>query len=298
MELIVVTGLSGAGKSRAAAALEDMGIYCVDNMPVQLLPQLADVFSNMQSRYPRVALVTDIRAWSDAGDLLYVLEELRSQGLRIRVLYLYADMQTLVKRYKETRRRHPLESDAVSLEAAIRREMEILEPVRGLAQDAINTSNTTLGELKAKLEAVFSTEVAKQGISVNVISFGFKYGAPMEADLVFDVRFLPNPFYIPGLGRHTGLDQDVRDFVMEHPVTKTFMGKVTDMLDFLIPHYQEEGKHRLVIAIGCTGGAHRSVAMTEAVGKYLKDKQYQVDVNHRDLDVEQALWQAGAEPTP
>ena len=193
MELIVITGLSGAGKSRAAAALEDMGIYCVDNMPVQLLPQLADVFSNMQSRYPRVALVTDIRAWSDASELLYVLEELRSQGLKIRVLYLHADMRTLVKRYKETRRRHPLESNTVSLEAAIRREMQILEPIRGMSQDVIDTTATTLGGLKEKLDLIFADREEKKGISVNVISFGFKYGAPLEADLMFDVRFLPNP---------------------------------------------------------------------------------------------------------
>ena len=283
MELIVVTGLSGAGKSRAAAALEDMGIYCVDNMPVQLLPQLADVFSNMQSRYPRVALVTDIRAWSDAGDLLYVLEELRSQGLRIRVLYLYADMQTLVKRYKETRRRHPLESGSVSLEAAIRREMEILEPVRGLAQDAINTSNTTLGELKAKLEAVFASDVEKKGISVNVISFGFKYGAPLEADLVFDVRFLPNPYYVPELKRRTGLEQAVRDYVFQSEQTHEFLRKLEEMLLFLLPHYNAEGKTMLVVGIGCTGGHHRSVAIAHEISTRLQSAGFDVSESHRDI---------------
>ena len=274
MELIVVTGLSGAGKSRAAAALEDMGIYCVDNMPVQLLPQLADVFSNMQSRYPRVALVTDIRAWSDAGDLLYVLEELRSQGLRIRVLYLYADMQTLVKRYKETRRRHPLESGSVSLEAAIRREMEILEPVRGLAQDAINTSNTTLGELKAKLEAVFASDVEKKGISVNVISFGFKYGAPLEADLVFDVRFLPNPYYIEELRHQTGLDEKAVEFLK----------MLSEMLLFLLPEYEKEGKYALTVAVGCTGGQHRSVSIARALHEFLVQKGVRARIEHRNID--------------
>ena len=284
MELIVVTGLSGAGKSRAAAALEDMGIYCVDNMPVQLLPQLADVFSNMQSRYPRVALVTDIRAWSDAGDLLYVLEELRSQGLRIRVLYLYADMQTLVKRYKETRRRHPLESDAVSLEAAIRREMEILEPVRGLAQDAINTSNTTLGDLKAKLEAVFSTEVAKKGISVNVISFGFKYGAPMEADLVFDVRFLPNPYYIEELRHQTGLNDSVYEYVFRSEKAVEFLKMLSEMLLFLLPEYEKEGKYALTVAIGCTGGQHRSVSIARALHEQLVQRGIRARIEHRNID--------------
>ena len=284
MELIVITGLSGAGKSRTAAALEDMGVYCVDNMPVQLLPQLADVFSNMQSRYPRVALVTDIRAWSDASELLYVLEELRSQGLRIRLLYLYADMQTLVKRYKETRRRHPLESNTCSLEAAIRREMEILEPVRGLAEDAINTSNTTLGELKAKLEAVFAGDVEKKGISVNVISFGFKYGAPMEADLMFDVRFLPNPYYIEELRHQTGLDDAVYEYVFREEKAMAFLKKLTDMLLFLLPEYEKEGKYALTVAIGCTGGQHRSVSIARALHDFLVQKGVSARIEHRNVD--------------
>ena len=284
MELIVVTGLSGAGKSRAAAALEDMGIYCVDNMPVQLLPQLADVFSNMQSRYPRVALVTDIRAWSDAGDLLYVLEELRSQGLKIRVLYLHADIRTLVKRYKETRRRHPLESNTVSLEAAIRREMQILEPIRGLAEDAINTSSTTLGELKEKLEQVFGTREEREGITVNVISFGFKYGAPMEADLMFDVRFLPNPYYIEELRHQTGLDDAVYEYVFREGKAIVFLEKLIDMLLFLLPEYEKEGKYSLTVAIGCTGGQHRSVSIARALHEYLKQRGISTRIEHRNID--------------
>lgn len=284
MELIVITGLSGAGKSRAAAALEDMGVYCVDNMPVQLLPQLADVFSNMQSRYPRVALVTDIRAWSDASELLYVLEELRSQGLQIRVLYLYADIRTLVKRYKETRRRHPLESNAVSLEAAIRREMQILEPVRGLAHDVINTSGTTLGGLKEKLEHVFGTSEEKQGISVNVISFGFKYGAPLEADLMFDVRFLPNPFYIEELRHQTGLDDAVYEYVFREGKAVVFLEKLIDLLLFLLPEYEKEGKYALTVAIGCTGGQHRSVSIARALHEYLSQRGIPTRIEHRNID--------------
>ena len=284
MELIVITGLSGAGKSRAAAALEDMGVYCVDNMPVQLLPQLADVFSNMQSRYPRVALVTDIRAWSDASELLYVLEELRSQGLKIRVLYLYADMRTLVKRYKETRRRHPLESNTVSLEAAIRREMEILEPIRGLAQDVINTSATTLGGLKEKLEAAFGYREEKEGITVNVISFGFKYGAPMEADLMFDVRFLPNPFYIEELRHQTGLDDAVYEYVFREGKAVVFLEKLIDLLLFLLPEYEKEGKYSLTVAIGCTGGQHRSVSIARALHEYLKQRGVPTRIEHRNID--------------
>ena len=160
------------------------------------------------------------------------------------------------------------------------------------------TSRHVTRGLQKKLRQIVSSDGEDAPLRIEVMSFGFKRGLPRQADLVFDVRFLPNPFYIPGLGQHTGLDKDVRDFVMDHEVTREFMQRVTGMLDFLIPHYQEEGKHRLVIAIGCTGGAHRSVAMTEAVGQYLRDKKHQVDVNHRDLDVEQALWKAGAEPTP
>lgn len=284
MELIVITGLSGAGRTRAAAALEDMGIYCVDNMPVQLLPQLADVFTNMQSRYPRVALVTDIRAWSDASELLYVLEELRSQGLQIRVLYLYADMHTLVKRYKETRRRHPLETNTVSLEAAIRREMQVMEPIRGLAHDVINTTGLTLGQLKEKLENIFASDTEKRGIAVNVISFGFKYGAPLEADLMFDVRFLPNPYYIEELRHQTGLDDAVFEYVFREGKAVTFLTKLVEMLLFLLPEYEKEGKYSLTIAIGCTGGQHRSVAIARALGEYLKQKGIPTRVEHRNID--------------
>ena len=284
MELIVITGLSGAGKSRTAAALEDMGIYCVDNMPVQLLPQLADVFSNMQSRYPRVALVTDIRAWSDASELLYVLEELRSQGLKIRLLYLYADMRTLVKRYKETRRRHPLETNTVSLEAAIRREMQILEPVRGLSEDALDTTGLTLGALKEKLDAIFADREEKQGISVNVISFGFKYGAPMEADLMFDVRFLPNPYYIEELRHQTGLDDAVYEYVFREGKAIEFLKKLTDMLMILLPEYEKEGKYSLTVAIGCTGGQHRSVSIARALHEHLVQKGVTARIEHRNID--------------
>ena len=173
MEFIIISGLSGAGKSRVAAILEDMGVYCVDNMPVALLPQLANIFLNMQEKYSQVALVTDIRAWGDANELLFALDELRCQGLTYRILFMHADMPTLIKRYKETRRRHPLETDTVSLEAAIRREGHILEPIRLQAQDVINTSGLTIGQLKEKVSDIFGTEIARH-ISVNVISLGFK----------------------------------------------------------------------------------------------------------------------------
>ena len=272
MEFIIVTGQSGAGKSQVAAALEDMGVYCVDNMPVALLPQLANIFLNMQEKYSRVALVTDIRAWGDANELLFALDELRNQGIQYRILYLYADIQTLVKRYKETRRRHPLETNTVSLEAAIRRESHVLEPIRLQAEDVLNTSGLTIAQLKSKLSDIFGGFAEKRGISVNVISFGFKYGVPIEADMVFDVRFLPNPYY------------EVYDYVFRDGNAAEFLTKLVDMLMFLIPLYEKEGKYSLTVGIGCTGGQHRSVSIARALTEYLKQHDIPVRIEHRNID--------------
>lgn len=284
MEFIIVTGQSGAGKSQVAAALEDMGVYCVDNMPVALLPQLANIFLNMQEKYSRVALVTDIRAWGDANELLFALDELRNQGIQYRILYLYADIQTLVKRYKETRRRHPLETNTVSLEAAIRRESHVLEPIRLQAEDVLNTSGLTIAQLKSKLSDIFGGFAEKRGISVNVISFGFKYGVPIEADMVFDVRFLPNPYYEEDLRHKTGLDDPVYDYVFRDGNAAEFLTKLVDMLVFLIPLYEKEGKYSLTVGIGCTGGQHRSVSIARALTEYLKQHEIPVRIEHRNID--------------
>ena len=284
MEFIIVTGQSGAGKSQVAAALEDMGVYCVDNMPVALLPQLANIFLNMQEKYSRVALVTDIRAWGDANELLFALDELRNQGIQYRILYLYADIQTLVKRYKETRRRHPLETNTVSLEAAIRRESHVLEPIRLQAEDVLNTSGLTIAQLKSKLSDIFGGFAEKRGISVNVISFGFKYGVPIEADMVFDVRFLPNPYYEEDLRHKTGLDDPVYDYVFRDGNAAEFLTKLVDMLTFLIPLYEKEGKYSLTVGIGCTGGQHRSVSIARALTEYLKQHEIPVRIEHRNID--------------
>lgn len=284
MEFIIVTGQSGAGKSQVAAALEDMGVYCVDNMPVALLPQLANIFLNMQEKYSRVALVTDIRAWGDANELLFALDELRNQGIQYRILYLYADIQTLVKRYKETRRRHPLETNTVSLEAAIRRESHVLEPIRLQAEDVLNTSGLTIAQLKSKLSDIFGGFAEKRGISVNVISFGFKYGVPIEADMVFDVRFLPNPYYEEELRHKTGLDDPVYDYVFRDGNAAEFLTKLVDMLMFLIPLYEKEGKYSLTVGIGCTGGQHRSVSIARALTEYLKQHDIPVRIEHRNID--------------
>ncbi len=283
MEFIIISGLSGAGKSRVAAILEDMGVYCVDNMPVALLPQLANIFLNMQEKYSQVALVTDIRAWGDANELLFALDELRCQGLTYRILFMHADMPTLIKRYKETRRRHPLETDTVSLEAAIRREGHILEPIRLQAQDVINTSGLTIGQLKEKVSDIFGTEIARH-ISVNVISFGFKYGVPIESDLVFDVRFLPNPYYIEELRHKTGLDDPVFEYVFRSGYAAEFLEKLLELLLFTLPMYEQEGKYSLTVSIGCTGGQHRSVSIARALADQLAQRDIPVRIEHRNID--------------
>lgn len=283
VEFIIISGLSGAGKSRAAAILEDMGVYCVDNMPVALLPQLADIFLNMQEKYSQVALVTDIRAWDDANELLFALDELRAQGISHRILFMHADMPTLIKRYKETRRRHPLETDTVSLEAAIRREGHILEPIRLQAEDVINTSGLTIGQLKEKVSDIFGTEITRH-ISVNVISFGFKYGVPIESDLVFDVRFLPNPYYIEELRHKTGLDDPVYDYVFRSGHAAEFLEKLLDLLLFTLPMYEQEGKYSLTVSIGCTGGQHRSVSIARALADQLAQRDIPVRIEHRNID--------------
>lgn len=294
MQFLIVSGLSGGGKSRAADVLEDLDFYCVDNMPTALLTKFAELCLATRGRYEKVALVTDIRSQESFTELFDALDELANMGVDYRILFVEASESAIVRRYKESRRPHPLQAESrCSLPEAVRRESELLAPVRERADFVINTTGLTLSMLQKRICEIFVDGGTRRDILINVVAFGFKYGIPIDADLVFDVRFLPNPFYMEELCRHTGLDADVRDFVMNHPVTQEFMDKVKDMLAFLLPHYQEEGKHRLVIAVGCTGGAHRSVAIAEAIAEFLRQKKYQVDVNHRDIDLEQAHWKNG-----
>ena len=291
MEFLIVSGLSGGGKSRAADVLEDLDFYCVDNLPVALLTRFAELCLATRGRYEKVALVTDIRSQESFTELFAALGELANMGVDYRILFVEASESAIVRRYKESRRPHPLQAESgCSLPEAVRRESELLAPVRERADYVINTTGLTLAMLQKRICEYFADGGTRRDILVNVVSFGFKYGIPIDADLVFDVRFLPNPFYIPGLGRHTGLDADVRDFVLGHPVTQEFMTKMQSLLTFLIPHYQEEGKHRLSIAIGCTGGAHRSVAICEALAAFLREQGYAISVTHRDLELEQAHW--------
>lgn len=284
MEFLIISGLSGAGKSRAMDILEDLDFYCVDNMPIALISKFAELCLATRGRYERVALATDVR---DLGgfDLLWkTLDELWSLGCAYKILFLEADVPTIVKRYKETRRKHPLTPKGGSIEDAVHREIQLLEGIRERADYVINTTNTTIGMLQAEIYKLFVGDTAARSLSVNVMSFGFKYGIPIEADLVFDVRFLPNPFYVAELREKNGMDSDVSDFVFDHDSTKDFMKHLTEMVDFLLPLYIEEGKHSLTIAIGCTGGKHRSVAVAQALASHIEALEHNVRRIHRDVD--------------
>lgn len=292
MKFLLLTGMSGAGKTVALRHLEDMGAFCIDNLPPMMMVKFMETCRDATMDVPMVALAVDARSgdFFSANEVRKVIDEVREVGYHIDTLFIEASDDVLISRYKETRRDHPLADENVSLLEAITMEREMLQPLRETANYLIDSSTLRPRALQKMLSDILVTSVDAIALKLEVMSFGFKRGIPRQGDLVFDVRFLPNPFYIEGLGSHTGLDEDVKDFVMNHPVTQAFMAKTTDMLDFLLPHYEEEGKHRLVIAIGCTGGAHRSVAIAEAISAHLMNIGYRVDVNHRDLDLEQAHW--------
>ena len=284
MEFLIITGLSGAGKSRAADVLEDLDYYCVDNMPVALIPRFAEFCSATGGRYEKVALVTDVREKDGFGELLKTLETLRESEITCRILYMDADVPVLIRRYKESRRPHPLAGKGVSVEEAVRKEMALLAPVKEQADFVVNTSRLTLGQLQSKLYGLLCGEEEKRGIDVTVLSFGYKYGLPAEADLVFDARFLPNPFYVDELREKSGLDLPVKEYVFSFQQTRTFMEQLEAMLEFLLPLYIEEGKLSLTVAIGCTGGRHRSVAIAAALNDhFLAQGISSVNVN-RDID--------------
>lgn len=284
MEFLIITGLSGAGKSRAADVLEDLDYYCVDNMPVALMPRFAELCLATRGRYERVALVTDVREKNGFSELLRTIDELDAMDCRCRILYMDADLKTLIRRYKESRRPHPLASRGTSVEAAVQREAELLAPVRERADYIVDTSNLTLGMLQNRLFALFAGDDQKRGLQVTVMSFGYKHGLPMEADLVFDARFLPNPYYVDELRMLSGLDLPVKEFVFGYPQSRRFLEMLEEMLDFLLPLYVEEGKLGLTVAIGCTGGRHRSVALASALNDYfVAHNVSSVNVN-RDVD--------------
>ena len=286
MEILIISGLSGAGKSRAASFLEDMGFYIVDNMPAAMILKFAEFCAAGSSRYQRVALVYDVRTASSFTELFDVLDTLKTMDGQCRMLFLEASPETIIKRYKETRRRHPLSDGTMSLEAAVEKERELLAPVRERADFVIDTSKTSTAQLRMELLRIFEGKDEKGGLSVTVASFGFKYGLPLEADLVFDVRFMPNPFYIDELRHQTGLDDAVRDYVFSFPQTGSFMKRLEDLLALTLPLYAEEGKTGLFIGVGCTGGHHRSVAVAHALTEFIRAQGYSVQETHRDMSRE------------
>ncbi len=284
MEFLIITGLSGAGKTRAADVLEDLDYYCVDNMPVALMTRFAELCLDTRGRYEKVALVTDIRDREGFGELLNTIEELRNMECEVRILYMDADVPTLVRRYKESRRPHPLAEAGMSMENAVLHEEELLAPIKKKADYVLNSSSMTLGMLQNRLYSLFAGEGRKRGLDVTVMSFGFKHGIPLDADLVFDARFLPNPFYVDELRPLSGLDRPVAEYVFSHLQTRSFLEKLEDLIAFLLPYYIEEGKLSLTIAIGCTGGRHRSVAIASALHQHLLANSISsVNVN-RDID--------------
>ena len=284
MEFIIISGLSGAGKSKAASSMEDMDFFCVDNLPVPLIPKFAELGMAGQGEYDRVVLVTDVRGGTNFDSLFRALSDLKAMKCSYRILFMEASDETIIKRYKESRRSHPLAEACDSLEQAIALERRMLAPLRERAEYIIDTSNLSTAKLKGELRRLFAKGETAQGqMDVRVISFGFKNGIPMEADLVFDARFLPNPYYVQELRPLTGLDTGVRDYVFAAPAAEEFLRRLGDLIGWLLPRYEEEGKTALVIAVGCTGGHHRSVAIAHALAGEIKSLGYPVSESHRDL---------------
>ena len=283
MEILVISGLSGSGKSKVASYLEDMGYYIVDNLPAEMMVIFAEFCAASKGRYDRVALVYDVRTGEPAQKLIDALEHMKNAGINCRMLFLEADTQSIINRYKETRRSHPLAGAGGSVAEALQKERMLLQPVRDHADYVLNTSGFSTAKLHAEVMNLFGDATLEDEMHVNVLSFGFKNGIPVEADLVLDVRFMPNPYYIEEMKRKTGLDDAVRDYVFSFSQTSEFMRRMEDMLTFLLPLYSEEGKSVLVIAIGCTGGHHRSVAVTHALAEFVQQAGYPVTEIHRDI---------------
>lgn len=281
-KLVIITGMSGAGKTVAVQSFEDLGYYCVDNLPPALLPKFLELMRDASNNIHRVALVMDLRGREFFDSLFEALDKLgKEEWLEEHILFLDADDQSLVSRYKETRRSHPLAQDGLPLEG-IEQERRILDELRGRAQNIINTTNLKPKELREKIVKRYGSN-GQEIFSVHFVSFGFKYGLPIDSDLVFDVRFLPNPHYVEHMRPLTGLDEDVSSYVFKWSDTQIFLAKVNDLLKFMLPQYKKEGKSQLVVAIGCTGGQHRSVAISEHFAKQFSTN-YITHVSHRDID--------------
>lgn len=282
MYFLIVSGMSGAGKSRAVATFEDLGYYCVDNLPIALIPRFAEICLAATERYERVALVTDVRAGGDFQQLFASLDSIKDMGCDYRILFLDTETGTLIRRFKETRRKHPLMEKGVSMTDAIEHEREALSALRNRADYIVDTTGLSAAGLRERLLSLFSGMEGSGAFEVVVQSFGFKYGIPAESDLVFDVRFLPNPYYEISLREKNGTDPDVRDYVFRGGTADALMAHLTTLIDFLLPRYVSEGKTNVIISVGCTGGKHRSVAISEALGAHIKQREYGVIIMHRD----------------
>lgn len=283
MRFVIVTGMSGAGKSTVLKMLEDAGYFCVDNLPIQLIPKLSQLALGDAKHFNKAALGVDIRSGESLNELEKTLDELKEQGYQLEILFLDSNTETLVKRYKETRRTHPLASIG-RVEEGIELERSRLGFLKKRANYYIDTGHLLVRELKAEINKIFVDNEKGQNFFITILSFGFKYGIPLDSDLVFDVRFLPNPYYIPELKRKSGNDKEVYDYVMNCKEAGAFLDKLEDMLEFLIPNYIIEGKNQLVVSIGCTGGKHRSVTLVNAIAKSLAEKEYGMKVEHRDVE--------------
>lgn len=284
MRFVIVTGMSGAGKSTALKMLEDMGYFCVDNLPVPLIPKMADLWRVSGTEINKAALGVDIRSGETFKELKHVLEELDDMGMKYEILYLESSDNVLVKRYKETRRFHPLSGNGSRVDEGIQRERSKVAFLKERADYLIDTSHMLTRELKAELTKIFVQNKEYKNLYISVLSFGFKYGIPADADLVFDVRFLPNPYYIDELRQMSGNDEPVRRYVMDNEKAVCFLEKLVDMVEFLIPNYVQEGKTQLVIGIGCTGGKHRSVTLANELYDAIKgNEDYGIRVEHRDI---------------
>jgi UPF0042 nucleotide-binding protein len=284
MQLVIVTGMSGAGKSRVVDSLEDMGFFCVDNMTPKLIPAFVGLLNDSAEIREKVAIVADVRLGDSFSHLFSALEELKGVDCEYKILFMDADNDVIFRRYQETRRKHPLFSDSSkSLKDVITEEREMLQSARDIADFVIDTSYLSTSQLKEKIAKLFVNDVTKT-MKISVVSFGFKYGSPKDSDLLFDVRCLPNPFYVPELKPKTGLDSEVFDYVMSFDEAKKLEPKLTDLVTYLVPLYISEGKSQLTISVGCTGGKHRSVVFAEIIYNAIKDNGFNVSVFHRDIN--------------
>ena len=285
MRFVIVTGMSGGGKRTAMKMLEDVGFYCVDNLPTSLIEKFVELLWTPNSEVTKVALGLDVRSDINFGEVEAILEKLQGNGYKFEILFMDASDDALVKRYKESRRVHPLATDGSRVQDGIARERKILKETKKKADYVIDTSKLLTRELKEELDRIFVQNEEYNSLMVNIMSFGYKYGIPGDSDLVFDVRFLPNPYYIDELKHQTGNDKPVQDYVMSFPETKEFLDKLVDMLNFLIPNYIKEGKYQLVISIGCPGGKHRSVTLANALYEKMKGRKgYGLKLSHRDVE--------------